>query len=187
MFVTTATVGNRWRNEPSDSSASATRISPLPRRAFEPKARALPPITTVGSSAASARITAIIVVVVVLPWLPATATPSLTRISSPSISARGMTGMLRARAAAISGLSGRTALDTTTTSARDYVLGTVADADARAQPGQAANDVAVAHVRPRHRVPEVQQHLGDTGHTDAADADEMDGDVTLSEHGKLGL
>src|SRR5437764_5676838 len=53
----------------------------------------------------------IIVVVVVLPWLPATATPSLTRISSPSISARGMTGMFRARAAAISGLSGRTALD----------------------------------------------------------------------------
>ena len=67
---------------------------------------------------ASARITAIIVVVVVLPWLPATATPYFTRISSASISARGMTGMSRARAAATSGLSARTALETTTTSAR---------------------------------------------------------------------
>jgi hypothetical protein len=63
----------------------------------------------------------------------------------------------------------------------------MADADAGAQRGQAANDVTVAHVRPRHRVPEVQQDLGDARHTDAADADEMDGDVTLSEHGKLGL
>ena len=117
MLVTTATVGNRWRNEPSDSSASATSSSPWPRRAFEPKARALPPMTTVGSRPACARITAIIVVVVVLPWLPATATPSLTRMSSPSISARGITGMSRARAAASSGLSALTALDTTTTSA----------------------------------------------------------------------
>ena len=117
MLVMTATVGNRWRNEPSDSSASATRISPWPSRAFDPKARALPPMIAVGSSPASARMTAIIVVVVVLPWLPATATPSLTRISSPSISARGMTGMPRARAAATSGLSARTALEMTTTSA----------------------------------------------------------------------
>ena len=117
MLVMTATIGIRWRNEPSDSSASATRISPSPSRALEPNARALPPMIAVGSRPASARITAIIVVVVVLPWLPATATPSFTRISSPSISARGITGMSRARAAATSGLSGRTALDTTTTSA----------------------------------------------------------------------
>ena len=53
MLVTTATIGNRWRNEPSDSSASATRISPWPRRAFEPNARALPPMIAVGSSPAS--------------------------------------------------------------------------------------------------------------------------------------
>ena len=126
-------------------------------------------------------------VVVVLPWLPATATPSLTRISSPSISARGMTGMLRARAAAISGLSGRTALDTTTTSARATFSARWPMLMPAPSAGQAADDVAVAHVRPRHRVAEVQQHLGDAGHADAADADEMDGDVTLSKHGKLGL
>jgi len=38
-------------------------------------------------------------------------------MSSPSISARGMTGMPRRRAATTSGLSGLTALETTTTSA----------------------------------------------------------------------
>jgi hypothetical protein len=56
-------------------------------------------------------------VVVVLPCAPATATPYFRRINSASISARGMTGMWRARASATSGLSGRTADDTTTTSA----------------------------------------------------------------------
>jgi hypothetical protein len=60
---------------------------------------------------------ATMVVVLVLPCEPATATPSFTRMSSPSISARGITGTPRARAAPTSGLSARTALDTTTTSA----------------------------------------------------------------------
>ena len=86
--------------------------------------------------------TAIIVVVVVLPWLPATATPSLTRISSPSISARGMTGMSRARAAATSGLSARTALDTTTTSARATFSARWPMLMPRAERRQAARDVA---------------------------------------------
>ena len=54
---------------------------------------------------------------VVLPWVPATATPCLRRISSASISARGTTGIRRARAATTSGLSGVTAVDTTTASA----------------------------------------------------------------------
>jgi hypothetical protein len=117
MLVTIAAMGCRCRNEPSDSSASATSTSPLPRRAFEPSARAWPPTITVGSSPAWPNTAAIMAVVLVLPCEPATATPSLTRISSPSISARGMTGMPRARAASSSGLSGRTALETTTTSA----------------------------------------------------------------------
>ena len=53
MFVTTAIVGERSRKVPSLSSASATRSSPWPSRAFEPSARSLPPTTTVGSSPAS--------------------------------------------------------------------------------------------------------------------------------------
>ena len=43
-------------------------------------------------------------VVVVLPWAPATAMPYFMRISSLSISARGITGICRARAASTSGL-----------------------------------------------------------------------------------
>ncbi len=182
MLVMRATVGKRWRNEPSDSSASATSTSPWPSRAFEPKARALPPMMAVGSSPASARMTAIIVVVVVLPWLPATATPSLTRISSPSISARGMTGMLRARAAATSGLSARTALEMTTTSAWATFSGRWPNDEARAQRPQPSGHVALAQVRARHRIPEVEQHLGDARHADPADPHEMDGDVSLAEH-----
>ena len=48
-------------------------------------------------------------VVVVFPWVPAIAIPYFIRINSASISARGMTGIFRARAASTSGLSGRTA------------------------------------------------------------------------------
>ena len=56
-------------------------------------------------------------VVVVLPCVPATAMPWPNRISSPSISARGITGIPAARAATASTLLPATAEDTTTTSA----------------------------------------------------------------------
>ena len=72
---------------------------------------------------ASASTLAIRLVVVVLPWVPAIAMPCFKRISSASISARGTTGMRFARAAATSGLSGRTAVDVTTTSARCTLAG----------------------------------------------------------------
>ena len=77
----------------------------------------LPPITIVGSSPPSASTLATSEVVVVLPCAPAMATPYLSRISSASISARGMTGMTLALAAATSGLVGGTADETTTTCA----------------------------------------------------------------------
>ncbi len=56
-------------------------------------------------------------VVVVLPWVPAIAMPCFRRISSASITARGTSGMRRARAARTSGLSPFTAVDVTTASA----------------------------------------------------------------------
>ena len=62
-------------------------------------------MTTVGSNPASRSTVATREVVVVLPWEPAMAMPSLRRISSPSISARGMTGMAFLRASISSGLS----------------------------------------------------------------------------------
>ena len=175
MFVTTAIVGVSLRNERSDSSASATRNSPLPSRAPEPRTPSRPPTTTVGSSPPRSSTSATIEVVVVLPWLPATATPYLSRISSASISARGMTGMPRA--------------------ARLGDLGVVAAAPrsrsrprgrprrsrprgprrrARPERGEPVRHRGALQVGAGHRVAEVQQHLGDAAHAGAADPDEVD-------------
>ena len=74
-------------------------------------------MTKVGSIPASARTLAIRLVVVVLPCVPAIAMPCLSRINSASINARGTTGMRATRAAATSGFSALTAVDTTTASA----------------------------------------------------------------------
>ena len=93
MFVTTAIVGDSLRNERSLSSASTTMYSPRPSRALLPKALSRPPITAVGSSPARSSISATIDVVVVLPCAPAIAMPNRSRISSASISARGITGI----------------------------------------------------------------------------------------------
>src|SRR5580765_3302159 len=117
MFVITAIVGNSFRNERSLSSASATISSPRPSRALLPNALSRPPMTAVGSSPARSSTSAIIDVVVVFPCEPATAMLNRSRISSASISARGITGICRRAASRTSTLVGRTADDTTTTSA----------------------------------------------------------------------
>ena len=70
--------------------------------------------TFVGHSAGNVEDAAL---VVVLPWVPATATQDLNRISSASISARRTTGRRRSRAAMSSGLSRRIAVETTTRAA----------------------------------------------------------------------
>ncbi len=124
MLVMTASTGCSTRNEASDSSASATRNSPLPSRALASAETSLPPMTNVGSRPPSASTLAIRLVVVVLPCVPATAMPCLSRISSASISARGTTGMPRSRAAVTSALSAATAVETTTTSAPSMLPGT---------------------------------------------------------------
>ena len=73
--------------------------APVPSRAFEPMDCSRPPTTMVGSSPPRASTAATSEVVVVLPCEPATATPYFMRISSASMSARGITGMPCARAA----------------------------------------------------------------------------------------
>ena len=123
MFVITETAGLSRRNEPSLSSASATRNWPCPRRALDPIAWSLPPTTIVGSSPPRASTAAIIEVVVVLPCEPPTATPYFMRISSASISARPITGIAVARAVVSSGFSGPTALEYTTTCAPSTLAG----------------------------------------------------------------
>ena len=110
----------------------------------------------------------------VLPWLPATATPYLRRISSASISARGITGTPRRRASATSGLSGRTAVEVTTTWAPVDVARRRGPRTTRApSAGEALGRRRALQVGARHRVAEVQQHLGDAAHAGAADADEV--------------
>jgi hypothetical protein len=74
-------------------------------------------MTAVGSRPARSSTSATIDVVVVLPCEPATAMPDRRRMSSASISARGITGMRRRWASTISGLFARTADEYTTTSA----------------------------------------------------------------------
>src|SRR5258707_654757 len=118
MLVTTAIVAGSFTKVPSDSSASTTIQSPVPSRALVPYLLMMPPLITVGSKLAASSSAATSEVVVVLPWVPATATDHLSRISSPSISARRTTGSRRDRAAATSGLAALTADETTPTSAR---------------------------------------------------------------------
>ena len=173
MLVTTASTGCRTRNDASDSSASATRNSPLPRRACASAASSRPPMTKVGSRPPSASTLATRLVVVVLPCVPAIAMPCFRRISSASISARGTTGMPRSRAATTSGLSAVTAVDTTTTSASAMFAGGVAERDPCAELGEAPRHRAVREVRAGHAIALRQQHLGDAAHAGAADADEM--------------
>ena len=51
-------IGARQRKDPSDSSASAIRNCPSPKRALLPKVFSLPPMMTVASSSAYEKILA---------------------------------------------------------------------------------------------------------------------------------
>ena len=112
-------------------------------------------------------------VVVVLPWVPATAMPYFMRISSASISARGMTGIIRRPASATSGLPARMAVEVTTTSASPTFSAPMPENDLPAQVGQAPGDVRLAQIGAGNLVAEVEQDLGNAAHADAADADEV--------------
>ena len=74
--------------EPSDSSASATKISPVPRCALDPEAVIVPPIAKDGSAPHACNATASIEEVVVLPWVPATATLFDSDINTDKAAAR---------------------------------------------------------------------------------------------------
>ena len=176
MLVTTAMIGDSMRNEPSLSSASATRKSPCPSRALVPSARSLPPTTTVGSRPASRSTVPSSEVVVVLPCVPAIAMPYFMRISSASISARGMTGILSSRARATSGLANATADEMTSTSTPSSTwvasCGPVTMCAPRSD--EATGGVVLVQVGSGHAIAEREQHLGDAAHADPADADEVD-------------
>ncbi len=113
-------------------------------------------------------------VVVVLPWLPATAMPYFRRISSASSSPRGITGICRRRASCTSGFCSSTAELTTSARAPATLDGGVAFVD-RAPPAPASRSVVARElqVRAADLVAQVQQHLGDAAHADAADPGEV--------------
>ena len=135
----------------------------------------MPPLITVGSSFAASSTAATSEVVVVLPWVPPTAIDHFSRISSASISARRTTGSSAARAAMHLGLSCFTAEETTTTCAWPRLSASWPIVHRDPCGAQAGDVVALGDVAALHRVAEIVQHLGDAGHADAADADEVDG------------
>ena len=154
---------------------------PLAELGVGPERSSRPPMTTVGSMPPWDRIVATMLVVVVLPWVPAMAMPYFIRISSASISARGITGISRRCASSTSGLSARTAVEVTTTSTSREILAAMAVDDLRPQLHQALGDLALLQVGAGDLVAEIEQHLGDAAHADAADADKVDF-TDLAEH-----
>ncbi len=135
----------------------------------------MPPLMTVGSRPPASSKAATSEVVVVLPCVPAMATQVLKRMSSASISARRTTGRRFSRAATSSGLSRLIAVETTTTAASPRFLASWPTCTGDALVAQALHIGAVGGVRALHLVAEVDEHLGDAGHADAADADEVNG------------
>ena len=98
-------------NEPSDSSASATKKSPVPRCAFDPEAIKVPPMAKDGSTPQPWSATVIIEEVVVFPCVPATAMLFEPRMRRASACARVRIGIDRCTAKAISGLCAEIAVE----------------------------------------------------------------------------
>ena len=83
-------------------------------------------------------------------------------------------------------MSGRTADEITTTSTGFEMLAPVAFEHTRTQRSQPLGCCGKLEIRPTDRVALIQQDFGDTAHTNAADADEMNV-LNLLEHGVLPL
>ena len=174
-FVMTATTGVSSRNERSYSSASATRYSPCPSRAFVPRMWTWPPTTIVGSKPASVRTMPVREVVVVFPWVPATAIPCLRRMISPSISARRITGMPRARAAATSVARLRDGRGDDEQVGVFDVLRVVPGRDLRPEPLQPGRVLRARQVAARDLEGRgLQEDLGDTAHPHPARPHEVE-------------
>ena len=122
MFVMIAPNGLYARKEPSDSSASAMKMSPDPKCAFVPPRLIIPPIAKEGSKPACCKATVSIEVVVVLPWVPATATDFDSDIRSAKAWARVKIVKPLVFAAMISGFAWSIALETTKISAPPILL-----------------------------------------------------------------
>src|SRR5260363_165102 len=168
----TSITGDSVKNKASDSSVSTTINSPAPSRAFAPALLSRPPMTKVGSRPPSASALAIRLVVVVLPCVPATAMPCLKRISSASISARGTTGIRRARGKHFGVVFTHSARHDDGVRAFD-MRRIVTVRNARAQTGQPFGCRIANQIGAADAVAQIQQHFGDATHAGASDADKM--------------
>ena len=97
------------------------------RGRWSPVSLSSPPIAKDGSAPQCCSATVSSEVVVVLPWVPATATTRRPCITDSSAAERGSSRSPRRRASTTSGLSSRTAVETTSVSASRDVGGVVAD------------------------------------------------------------
>ena len=184
MLVTTARIGESLRKERSLSSASATKYSRLADARIGAHGVNASANDDGGIEPPAARTAATIEVVVVLPCMPAMAMPYFRRISSASISARGITGMCCAWAAATSGLSRATAELVTTTSAPDRFSARCPSKVMAPMAGETMRDGRGLQVGAGNLVAEVEQHFGDAAHADATDAHEMN-TLNFGEHGSV--
>ena len=162
------------RNEPSLSSASATKAArrcPRPRRG---RSRRGPRRSRRKGRRRSRRSTVVIMdVVVVLPWVPATAIALRPSMTEASAAARCSTRSPRCRASTSSGLSGRIAVDTTSVSAParlEAACPTVTRAPSAASSSSCARRRGVAA---GHADAPGQHDPGDPGHARPADAGEV--------------
>ena len=110
----------------------------------------------------------------VLPCMPAMAMPYFRRINSASISARWITGNVQSCALRRPRDSPRAIAELVTTTSAPATF-SAAWPQRSIAPSSASRSVTaeLLQIGAGNLVAEVQQHLGDAAHADAADADEM--------------
>ena len=118
----------------------------------------------------------------VLPCVPATAMPVFPRISSPSISARRMTGMRSRLASTTSGFVGPDGRGNDDDLRAFHVFGRMTDKDLGPKLLQPAGHVARSDVGAGNGMPLIQKNFRDAAHPDSADPNEMELSSFLVEH-----
>ncbi len=178
MLVTTATSGLYSSSEPSLSSASATKQSPLPWWALVPASPRSPPTAKDGSKPQCCRATISIEVVVVFPWVPVTisvvcAGHQLGQHDRSQDHRDAALARLDQFGVGL-GDGGMRGDDGGRPAGQQVERGlVVADADRRAPRPQRQHAARLLGVRTGHQAAAVQQDAGDSRHTRSPDADHV--------------
>ena len=176
MFVTTATIGASFRNDPSLSSLFDHQIIALA------EARVGAAHHADASADDDRRIeirrgsgsAAIMDVVVVFPWLPATAMPNFWRISSARSSPRGITGNCQPpRFHHFRIIGAHSGADHHGFGSGRDSLPRAPSIDHGSARGEPLRDGRALEIGTADRVPQFEQHFGQSAHADPADTDEV--------------